>query len=230
MTNPSAAAAEAPPPPSPSSPSTTPTIINWKVLRSAALVVVLGASIAGTAGSAMSSHSYAHELALLHLLSFSGWFGASIWVSFIGGLVMFNNLPRHVFGRLQAKLFPAYFVFSALAVSIAMISAHLLGWGVGSLGGILATVLLNLLYFEPETTRVMVARHAVERRLGTGHEIGQLKPSDPKKANDPELRALSKEFGKLHGMSTTLNLVALGIGCYWINFFAVEVVLKNSFD
>ena len=42
---------------------------------------------------------------LSHLFSFSSWFGCSMWISFVGGLVMFNNLPRHVFGRLQSKLF-----------------------------------------------------------------------------------------------------------------------------
>ena len=41
-----------------------------------------------------------------HLFSYASWFGCSMWISFVGGLVMFNNLPRHVFGRLQSKLFP----------------------------------------------------------------------------------------------------------------------------
>ena len=131
--------------------------------------------------------------------------------------------PRHVFGRLQSKLFPAYFLFSAITVAVAIISAAVLGWEVKSLFGIMGTILANLLYFEPETTRVMVLRHAVERRLGTGHEIGQLKPSDPEKANEPELRALSKRFGMLHGVSTLLNLASLGIGCFWLNFCAFEM-------
>ena len=194
--------------------------INWPVLRSSVLVVVIGASIAGTAGSTFAATDYSHELTLLHLLAFTSWFGCSIWVSFVGGIIMFNNLPRHVFGRLQSKLFPAYFIFSALAVSIAIASAAALGWGIRSLAAILVTIMANLLYLEPETTRVMILRHAVERRLKTGHEIGQLKPSDPAKANDPELRALSKQFGVWHGVSATLNLVALGIGCFWLNFCA----------
>ena len=69
----------------------------------------------------------------------------------------------------------------------------------------------------------MYERHVVERKLGTGHEIGILKPKDPKIANDPELRALSKKFGTLHGLSTLFNLAALAVGCYWLNFFCTQL-------
>mmetsp|Transcript_9294 Transcript_9294/g.16821 ORF Transcript_9294/g.16821 Transcript_9294/m.16821 type:complete len:220 (-) Transcript_9294:237-896(-) len=183
-------------------------------------ILILAISIGGIGGADFSVAYYHHEVTLVHLLTFTSWFGCSIWVTFIAGIVMFNNLPRHVFGRLQAKLFPAYFIFSALVVALSIMSAAALGWEVKSLGIILVTILMNVSYFEPETTRIMILRHAVERRLKTGHEIGQLRPSDPTKANDPELKALSKKFGMLHGVSTTLNMVALGFGCYWLNFIA----------
>merc|ERR1711997_1110802 len=55
---------------------------------------------------------YSKLAVLSHIFSFASWFGCSMWISFVGGLVMFNNLPRHVFGRLQSKLFPRYFQFS----------------------------------------------------------------------------------------------------------------------
>jgi len=186
----------------------------------AIVILILAISIAGIGSAGFSVSYYHHEVTLLHLITFTSWFGCSVWVTFIAGIVMFKNLPRHVFGRLQAKLFPAYFIFSALVVAISMMCAAALGYEVKSLGIILVTILMNVLYFEPETTRIMILRHAVERRLKTGHEIGQLKPSDPVKANDPELKALSKKFGMLHGVSTTLNMVALGFGCYWLNFLA----------
>jgi len=88
---------------------------------------------------------------------------------------------------------------------------------------ILATVLLNLLFFEPATTKVMYKRHAIEKRLGTGHEVGKIKPDDPKKANDPQLKAISKTFGMLHGISTLLNLGALGFGCAWMSKCATQM-------
>ena len=38
------------------------------------------------------------------------------------GLVMFKALPRHQFGQLQSKLFPAYFLFTSVAQAIALVS------------------------------------------------------------------------------------------------------------
>ena len=103
------------------------------------------------------------------------------------------------------------------------------------LGVVLGTVLANMLYWrlanmlylEPETTRIMVRRHAVERRLGTGQEIGQLRLSDPIKANNLELRALSEKFVVLHGILTAHKLVALGFSCFWINFVALGMGKKR---
>ena len=89
------------------------------------------------------------------------------------------------------------------------------------------TILVNLVYLEPKTTAVMFERHVVERKLGTGQEVGIIKPKDPKIANDPELKALSKKFGMLHGMSTLMNLAALGVGCYWINFLTQQMVMAQ---
>jgi hypothetical protein len=201
-------------------------------IRAAILVAVLAAASVCTTKDAKSSAAttgaYQHELALIHILAFSSWFGCSVWVSFIGGIVMFKNLPRHTFGRLQAKLFPAYFLFSAVLVAISIITSTALGWSAGtvSLSSILATILTNLVYFEPKTTAVMFERHIVERKLGTGHEVGMLKSRDPKIANDPDLKALSKKFGMLHGMSTLMNMAALGVGCYWINFLTQQIVAR----
>ncbi|KAL7526597.1 hypothetical protein ACHAWF_001839 [Thalassiosira exigua] len=205
--------------------STAPTP-NRQLVRASVLVGILSACVFATKdGAADGLGGYRHELALLHLLSFSSWFGCSVWVSFVAGLVMFRNLPRHVFGRLQARLFPAYFLFSAVAVVVAIASASALEWDATPLYAVLITILVNLVYLEPETTRVMFERHAVERRLGTGHEVGQLKPKDPEKANDPELKRLSKKFGALHGMSTLMNLAALGVGCWWLNFCARQMMM-----
>jgi hypothetical protein len=137
---------------------------------------------------------------------------------------MFKNLPRHVFGRLQSKLFPAYFQLSAVCIVVSILSATAADQSKLPLYGILASILCNLLYLEPTTTKVMYQRHAVEKRLGTGHEIGQLRPSDPVKARDPELVRLSKTFGMFHGISTLMNLIALGLGCIWYSSCADTMV------
>lgn len=221
--------------------STAPTM-NRQFIRAAVLIAILAVSVMLTKSDNNNDnddddettptiqlylHKYNHILTLLHLFSFASWFGCSMWVSFIAGIVMFQNLPRHTFGRLQAKLFPVYFLFSAILISIAMATGEAIHlscrW---SLGTILSTILMNLVYLEPQTTAVMFARHKVERRLGTGHEVGMLKPKDPLVTNDPELKELSKQFGMLHGLSTSMNLAALGVGCYWITVLAEYFVIK----
>lgn len=198
--------------------------MNKQLVRGGVLVAVLVGCISQTPTDAADT-GYRHALAMVHLLFFASWFGCSMWVSFIAGIIMFQNLPRHVFGRLQAKLFPAYFLFSAVMIAASIVSAQAMGWEWGgSLGIILATIMINLVYLEPKTTAVMYERHVIERKLGTGHEVGQLKPKDPQKANDPDLKRLSKKFGMLHGFSTLMNLGALGVGCYWLSFCAKQMV------
>ena len=223
-----------------SSTTTTAPTMNKQLIRAAVLIAVLAASAYWTKLNFARNEADAsvirdaqqqqnHLWVVLHLLAFSSWFGCSIWVSFIAGIIMFQNLPRHTFGRLQSKLFPAYFRFSSLCIVGAIYAAGKIS-SIGyensqSLVIILVTILLNLFYFEPQTTKVMYERHVVERKLGTGHEIGVLKPADPKKANDPKLKALSKKFGMLHGISTLLNLGALAAGCYWLNYFCTQLVV-----
>ena len=115
----------------------------------------------------------------LHLFSFASFFGCSMWVSFVAGLVMFKNMPRHNFGRLQAKLFPRYFQFCLITVGICLAqevpSQIMMMMRSGhddnnnnstssflsdtnqcyNLIAIFGILLLNLKYFEPRTTAVM---------------------------------------------------------------------------
>jgi hypothetical protein len=210
---------------------TAPTI-NKQLVRALVLVSVLGGcGYFSTTASGSGGSSYTRVL--IHLLAFSSWFGCSVWVSFVAGIVMFKTLPRHVFGRLQSRLFPAYFQFSTLTVGVAIATSGAVVVDADSITNtksipvslwiILVCILLNLLYFEPATTRVMYQRHAVEKKLGTGHEIGKIRPDDPEKANDPKLKALSKTFGMLHGISSLLNLVSLGFGCAWLSKCASQM-------
>jgi len=216
---------------------------------------------------------YKRMNSVVMLFTFASWFGASFWVSFVAGLVMFNNLPRHVFGKLQAKLFPAYFKYSlymmvaclAATVFDAYIRLYLTGRGGPSYSkwdfagvlnvlnmvdtngyvvpyieqyilsfvpffkyvllsekavqlhlGVLGCVCLNLYYLEPKTTAVMIQRHGFEKQIGTGHEVGLLRPVDPavkaKYDAHTELPKINKKFGMLHGLSTSVNLISLCLG------------------
>lgn len=55
---------------------------------------------------------------MAHLLWFSKAFGAALWVTFSGGIIMtFRNQRRHQFGNLQSKMFPVLFFNSWLFAS-----------------------------------------------------------------------------------------------------------------
>ncbi|KAG0448928.1 hypothetical protein HPP92_027566 [Vanilla planifolia] len=69
-------------------------------------------------GSTEDSPALAVSFAkLCHLLCFATSFGTALWVTFIGGIIMFKNLPRHQFGNLQSKMFPAFFTLVSVTAA-----------------------------------------------------------------------------------------------------------------
>jgi len=91
---------------------TKPRIHNTAAFRS---VAILGAITAAGVSTPMARLS-AQATAALHLFSFSTWFGTLAYTTFVLGITMFKNLPRQTFGKLQAKLFPKYFMLSSVAI------------------------------------------------------------------------------------------------------------------
>ncbi|CAL4898738.1 unnamed protein product [Urochloa decumbens] len=156
---------------------------------------------------------------LAHLLSFATSWGAALWATFIGGIIMFKNLPRHMFGNLQSKMFPAYFtlISSCAAISVAAF-AYLHPWKTAStveryqLGFLLSALgcnLSNLLVFTPMTIEMMKKRHKIERDLSIGEEVGWSKNQLVAKSN-PTLAAMNKKFGMIHGLSSLANIMSFG--------------------
>ncbi|ERN16769.1 transmembrane protein 205 [Amborella trichopoda] len=159
------------------------------------------------------------SLKLAHLLSFSTAWGAALWVTFIGGIIMFKNLPRHQFGNLQSKMFPAYFSTVAVcgAISVAAF-AYLHPWKsasgteklqLGFLSSSFLFNLTNLFIFTPMTIEMMKQRHKVEREEAIGDEIGWTKNQEVAKKN-PKLAAMNKKFGMIHGLSSLANVLSFG--------------------
>jgi len=145
--------------------------------------------------------------AFIHLISFASWFGTMIYTTFVAGITMFQNLPRQLFGKLQSKLFPIYFMLSSILILLQittipsstlndehaffLISPSIL------LGCALVMTVLNQFILEPFATSIMFQRHALE---------------NDSKQNSDEYKKLSSKFGMYHGFSALLNLGALGCG------------------
>lgn len=165
----------------------------------AARLVTVGAGAVITA-AATAAASPALGPAALHVMSWATGLGTMLYTTFFLGIAMFKNLPRQVFGKLQAKLFPIY--FSVLAASFVVQLATLaLGPGLAqpqaiTLGVGLATTVANLLVVEPASTASMFKRYALESVGAAARD-------------DAEVKRLKQEFGKLHGLSSLLNLASL---------------------
>ncbi|CAB1098135.1 unnamed protein product [Ectocarpus sp. CCAP 1310/34] len=154
-------------------------------------------------------------LRVAHLCSFSVWFGTSVWVSFIAGIVLMRAVTIETFGLAQAKLFDAYFKFSLLCLAVAGFTGAALsssssarsdgedGSAVGTTPFLVAVacVVANLVFFSPQTTITMMERSRVCKELG----VDRTSP-------DPRVRKLSKRFGMFHGITNLINLVALACG------------------
>ncbi|KAB5569506.1 hypothetical protein DKX38_003299 [Salix brachista] len=171
-----------------------------------------------TLGSNSVTHLSAY-LKLAHLLCFSTAFGTALWVTFIGGIIMFKNLPRHQFGNLQSKMFPAYFSLVGICCAISVAAfAYLHPWKSAStaekyqLGFLISSFafsLTNFFVFTPMTIEVMKQRHKVEREENIGTEIGRSKNKEVAKAN-PKLAAMNKKFGMIHALSSLANIMSFG--------------------
>ncbi|KAJ5163493.1 uncharacterized protein N7500_005323 [Penicillium coprophilum] len=156
-----------------------------------------------------------------HILSYGTLLGTQFYQSFVGGFVAFRALPRPQFSNLQTAIFPIYFSLqTALPVVVALTASH--GGQVLGLSGLTApknrfdtllpmatvavTGLVNMFVLLPMTRNVMRERKHQETR-------------DGKKSYDPaphskEMLALNKKFGRVHGISSLVNLASL-IATVW---------------
>eukprot|EP00389_Voromonas_pontica_P015615 GDKH01024363.1.p1 GENE.GDKH01024363.1~~GDKH01024363.1.p1 ORF type:complete len:199 (+),score=35.10 GDKH01024363.1:155-751(+) len=142
-------------------------------------------------------------------LAWGTMFGTKLWVSFVAGIIMMRNLPRHAFGRVQSNLFPAYFNVLATAGGVlALATPTQTPMLRHSAQVALFGVLLNLLILSPWTTKLMFRRHQIEKRYGLGEKLEDDAEAKKKSKDDPELRKLNKSFGMAHGLSMLANLIS----------------------
>ena len=176
----------------------TPSVFNKTSVRLGALAIAVvlsaGSALGGGAAGAVAAHALAWGTQL----------GTTIYTTFFAGILMFKNLPRQTFGKLQSHLFPAYFSIIAAtlfiqAATLALSPAGLAKPQAISLGVGLLSTLANLLWAEPAATESMFKRYALENAPAASRD-------------EAAISGLKKEFGKLHGLSSLFNLAAL-IAC-----------------
>eukprot|EP00795_Rhopilema_esculentum_P008473 gene8473-14464_t len=166
---------------------------------------------------------------LLHLGSFATFFGTQFWVTLVSGVVMYNVLPRQMFGLLQSKMFPKYFLagtfFSSVALSSYVANIPVRIWSGDQkiqgwlLGLMLASNAANYYVIEPITTAQMFKCHKYEREHGeSGQEVGI--PLSKGLQSDKTYMELRGMFFKLHAVSSLVNMVSLGCSSAYLWYLA----------
>jgi hypothetical protein len=183
---------------------------NTAAFRSAAILGALALAFTKSPVKLLSGQASAS----VHVLSFGTWFGTVAYTTFIAGITMFKNLPRKTFGKLQAKLFPKYFFLSSVTLILQLVTVPSLSVAAKKstivLGVALAMTLLNQFYLEPLSTNNMMERYRLEDTPGG-------KDTD-------EYKKHKASFGKLHGMSSLTNLIALCAGVVHAVYMASALV------
>ncbi|KAK2592907.1 hypothetical protein QQS21_009402 [Conoideocrella luteorostrata] len=154
-----------------------------------------------------------------HILSYGTLLGASFFHSFITGPILFKTMERPVFGAAMGNIFPIYFgMQTAIPIILALTFPGNTLLGVSSgIPGILdasnrwpslapiatmfLTGLLNLVVLLPATNKVIKDRSGQGKRDGKEWHV--------EGPHSEEMRALSKKFGMLHGISSLLNLTTI---------------------
>jgi hypothetical protein len=189
---------------------------NTAVFRSIAILFALLA--AGFSSKSPIKLLPVQAVASIHMLSFATWFGMVAYTTFVAGIIMFKNLPRQTFGRLQSKLFPKYFSISSFALVIQLVTLKSLSGmkasiahnSAKSLGIAFLMTLINQFYLEPTSTINMLERYDLD-------ENGEQESDRYKK--------LKASFGKFHGMSSLANLIALCAGVAHAVFLSSTLVV-----
>ncbi|KAJ5390055.1 uncharacterized protein N7496_001123 [Penicillium cataractarum] len=156
-----------------------------------------------------------------HILSYGTLLGSQVFQSFVGGIVAFRALPRPQFATLQTAIFPVYFSMQTALPVVVALTASRGGQALG-LSGLIApenryntllpmatvaiTGLINLFVLRPLTVKTMRERKHQETRDG--------KKSYDAPPHSKEMVALNKKFGRIHGLSSLVNLVSL-IATVW---------------
>lgn len=167
----------------------------------------------------------------LYLLGYAWLFGMSIWISFFGGVIAYQTLPRHHFSALQHKTFPIYFVLSIILSSSLLatwvfkhpdVLDYLARPNVGdvaqvyALGAVLFSQGLNYFVIGPLTSQTMFQRQKLEKEEGKLYNEAGV---------SADMKALNRRFGMLHGVSSLANLgavIALGFHGLWVGNMGVK--------
>lgn len=148
----------------------------------------------------------------IHYFTFIFWYGTLLYFTFIQAPLLFKTLSRPLFGEVQSHLFPAYYWISYICGTLLVVSYHLLHplknyvpQDCVKITALCLMLLLSLgqgLWIGPKVAQLRVERQAAE---------------DSK--DQAKAEALTREFGKAHGISSLLNLLVIVAGTVYLVYW-----------
>ncbi|GEQ71599.1 hypothetical protein JCM33374_g5284 [Metschnikowia sp. JCM 33374] len=146
----------------------------------------------------------------VNVLLFSIAFGGGIMHSFIVSPIAFKHLPREEFGSLQHQVLPLYLLGQTAAPVLLGLTTPLgRKFATPVLAASAVAGALNYFWVLP------VCNNIKDQKKKLVSEKKHETVVDGKVEDSEEFKALSKQFGKYHGISSLLNLVSLAtLGVY----------------
>ncbi|KAL1533839.1 hypothetical protein AAHA92_33672 [Salvia divinorum] len=167
---------------------------------------------------------------MVHMMGFAVAYGMCVWMTLASSYVLARAVPRRQFAVVQSKMYPVYIKGMGCGVGMALLG-HLVGRREGTglqgmnLVAALGIILVNLMWLEPQATKVMLEKMKKEKEEGSGKEAHTVEPI--RKAGDSaaetagrgptseeaaarsEIIHLSRNLERLNSYSSFLNALTL---------------------
>ncbi|CAG0916432.1 unnamed protein product [Notodromas monacha] len=176
---------------------------------------------------------------LCYVLTFATEFGSQIWMTFVSGIALFFQVPRHVFGKVQRVLFPLYFLLNSIwaFVVLAMYKGLLADktWAsqrsqrheqaphffqcfleqINSQVLILAMAFVLQayvrLFLSPSLVKLIDSKSVMEKAAGVGREVGKYEFGELKRC--PHFMRMHRGFRRIHTLIAACNMLAMCLNC-----------------
>ncbi len=136
--------------------------------------------------------------AMVYRMALALWFGGMAVFSLVMTPVIFRTQARETAARVVGAMMPVYFRYALVTVAAALAARIGAGWGIAGLQPSLGTAILALaLFANGWLAFVLVPRMERIKAMIPSFEEGD--------AHHPARR----EFGRLHGLSMTVNFLLM---------------------
>jgi hypothetical protein len=154
-------------------------------------------------------------LRFFHLFVFVFWYGTLLYFTLIQAPILYKNLPRDLFGLVQAKLFPVYYWISYICGTLLVLTYNQLH---------------PLKNYENQdcvkmTALCLMLLFSLAQGLWIGPRVARLraeKKSAEEAKDASKIGLLGEKFGKAHGLSSLFNLLVILAGLVYLIYFNRE--------